>query len=78
MPQEMRGMTVEQRKAHVAAQAKKRAEIQARIRKLQAEREKFLAEAEKQNAGAPDTLDQALSKSLRSQAEAAGYSFEAK
>ena len=78
LPQEMRGMTVEQRKAYVETQAKKRAELQARIRKLQAEREKFLAEAEKKAAGAPDTLDQALSKSLRTQAEAAGYSFEAK
>jgi hypothetical protein len=77
LPEEMKAMTLEQRKAHVAAAAGKRKELQARIRALSAERETFVQEESKrQGLEAGNTLDAALLKAVRVQAEKSGYAFK--
>jgi hypothetical protein len=77
LPEEMKKMTVEERKAHVAAAAGKRKELQARIRELSVERDRFVeAETRKQGLEGASTLDAAVVKTVRSQAEKAGYAFK--
>lgn len=68
LPEAMRDMTAEERKAHVEEQAAKRQEIQKQIQALNAEREKFVAEKRKEQAGDPvDTLDAAMINAVREQ-----------
>jgi hypothetical protein len=77
LPAELKGKSVEERKAIVDAKAKEREQIQARIMKLQAEREKFVAEKEKAAAGpGAATLDKAIIESASKQAAAAGMALE--
>ncbi|HEX8699059.1 MAG TPA: vWA domain-containing protein, partial [Myxococcaceae bacterium] len=77
LPAELQGKSAEERKAIVDAKAKEREQIQARIQKLQSEREKFVAEKEKA-AAAPGavTLDKAIIESASKQAAAAGMALE--
>jgi hypothetical protein len=61
LPENMRGMTPEQRKAHVDAHAKARGDIQEKIKSLSSEREKFIAEKRRESAAAGEkTLDSAI------------------
>ncbi|MBN1206550.1 MAG: VWA domain-containing protein [Myxococcaceae bacterium] len=77
LPAELKGKSVEERKAIVDAKAKERAEIQARIQKLQSEREEFVAEKQKAAAAeGADTLDQAIIESASQQAAAQGMALE--
>lgn len=77
LPAEMRGMNEQQRNDFVAQKAKQRAELQVKIQALNAERNKFLAEEAKKNAGkAEATLDKAMTGSARKAAEAKSFSFE--
>lgn len=71
LPEEMRDMTPEERKAHVAANAKRRKAIQEEISKLNEERKRYVASEMKKRSesGAEETLDQAMIKALREQAE---------
>ena len=75
LPEEMRSMTQAQARAYVDAKAKARAELQARIQKLSAEREKFVAarRAELEAKAGARTLDAAMVESLREQARAKGF-----
>ncbi|MGB7158520.1 MAG: vWA domain-containing protein [Tepidisphaeraceae bacterium] len=66
LPENMRSMTPEQRKAYVEEQAKKRSEVQAKINDLNQQREKFVAAKQKEAAGA-DTLDAAMLTAVREQ-----------
>lgn len=76
LPEEMKKMSVADRKAFVEQAAGKRKEIQARIHALSMEREKFVAgEMKKQGAEGGDTLDRAMIKTVRAQAETRGYAF---
>jgi hypothetical protein len=76
LPEELRALSLDERKAHVAAAAAKRAELQAKIRKLNADREAFVA-AELARAGVEGgaTLDRAVVAAVRKQAEGRGYTF---
>jgi hypothetical protein len=77
LPAELKGKSAAEREAIVEAKAKERAEIQSRIQKLQAEREKFLAQ--KQQAAAAegaDTLDKAIIESASKAAAAQGMALE--
>jgi hypothetical protein len=56
LPPEMQKMTPAQRKAYVAEKEKKRAEIQAKILKLDEERKKYIAEQRKKLPAAKSTL----------------------
>lgn len=75
LPQEMRGLTKEEKKEFVAKKEKEREEIQARIRTLNAEREKFLAEQQAQAPAAEETLDTAVVKSVKAQGEKKAFKF---
>jgi hypothetical protein len=74
----LQGKSAEERKAFVDAKAKERADIQARIQKLQLEREKFVAEKQKAAASAAggDSLDKAIIESAARQAKAQGMALE--
>ena len=77
LPAELQGKSAAERQAIVEAKAKERAEIQGRIQKLQAEREKFLAEKQKAAAAeGGDTLDKAIIESATQAAKAQGMSLE--
>jgi hypothetical protein len=76
LPEELRKMTLEERKAYVAEQTKRRAEIQDKINTLNVARSKYVAEEQKKQAAAPAAaLDAAVQSSARAQAESAGYKF---
>jgi hypothetical protein len=69
LPPEMRKMSLEERKAYIEQQAKRRAEIQAEIAKLAAERQKYIAEEmKKQNLSEDKALDKAMKDTLRKEA----------
>jgi hypothetical protein len=74
LPAELRGKTLEEKKAIVAKKATERAELQAKIAKLEAERTKFIeAERAKQQGAEASTLDTELMKSTRKTATKKGY-----
>jgi len=77
LPAEMRGMTVDQRKGYVGAKAKERETLQKRIVELNEERNKFISTEAKKQAAANgvDSVDSAMIKAMREQAEAKSYSF---
>jgi len=76
LPPEMQKMTPAQRKAYVAQNEKKRGEIQAKIRKLDEERKKYVAEQMKKVPAARSTLDTAVVKAARDSGAKKGYRFE--
>jgi hypothetical protein len=77
LPEELRGKSVEERKAVLSAKEKERTELQSRIQKLNQEREKYLAEKQKESAsGADDTLDKAILQSVKTQAGARSFTLE--
>jgi hypothetical protein len=77
LPEEMRKMTVEQRKAFVEGKAKERADLQKQIETLNAERIKYVAEESKKRADSKDeTLDKAMAKAAREQAAKKNFEFK--
>ncbi|QQS27647.1 MAG: VWA domain-containing protein [Sphingobacteriales bacterium] len=78
LPEEMKNMNVEQRKAYVESKAKKRKEIQERIQQLNAERRTYVANEERKMAEqeGTTTLDAAIIGTIRTQAKEKGYKFE--
>jgi len=76
LPENMRRMDADQRKAYVEAKAKERAEIQTRIQKLNEQRRDFLAEEmKKRQAEGKDTLGSAVQQAIREQAQKKNYTF---
>lgn len=77
LPPEMQKMTAAERKAYVDQKAKERAQLQEQIKKLDAERQKYVAEEMKKQAkGATSTLDAAIVESVREAAKTKGYTFQ--
>jgi len=78
LPEELRGKSVEERKAVLSAKEKERTEIQSRIQKLDSERRKYLAEKQKESASSDgdDTLDKAILQSVKSQAGGRSFTLE--
>lgn len=76
LPEEMRAMTMEERKAHVAGCKEKRDGIQARIQELEAARKIFIAEKMREMIGDDNTLGAALTRMIREQAMERGYQFK--
>ncbi len=76
LPEEMRKMTPAEREAHIAKLEKQRAAIQEKIRKLSAERDKYVAakRAEQTTAG-KGSLDEAIKKSVRKAASQKAFTF---
>lgn len=77
LPEEMRGMTVEQREAHVRKLETERVNIQRQIGELSRKREEFVASerAKHQNSQAR-TLEGAVIGALQAQAKRKGYEFD--
>ncbi|WP_309892624.1 vWA domain-containing protein [Archangium sp.] len=77
LPEELRGKSVEERKAVLSAKEKERTELQSRIQKLNTERQKYLAEKQKESASeGDDTLDKAILQSVKSQAGGRSFTLE--
>ncbi|MBI5239446.1 MAG: VWA domain-containing protein [Elusimicrobia bacterium] len=78
LPDEMKGMDAKQREAYIKKKADERKDIQAKIRRLNEERRKYVAQKEKEEAGkgGAETLGQAVIKSVRSQASKKGFKFK--
>lgn len=74
LPEELRKLTIGQLKKHVEKLTKKRKEIQAKIKKLSKAREAFITEVRaKMAADEDDTLDSAIIKAVKKQAEKKGF-----
>ncbi|MEW6368457.1 MAG: VWA domain-containing protein [Acidobacteriota bacterium] len=77
LPEEMRSMTAEQKKAYVEAKAKERERLQSEINRLNEERKKYVAdEMKKKAASGANTLDSAVVQTVRDQAVKKGFRFE--
>lgn len=77
LPEEMKKMSKTERKEYVEKKQKEREEIQKKINDLSKERDKYVAEQRKKEAGA-GTLDDAIINAVRSQASKKNYKFEKK
>jgi len=78
LPENMRPMNADERKAFVGAKAKERSNIQKRIQKLNEQRRAFLAEEmKKRQAQGKDTLGSAVQQAIREQAQKKNYTFKA-
>lgn len=75
LPEEMKKMTVEERKAYVTQKTAERDELQKKVMALNKEREAYVAAKRKESAKT-DTLDTAMTKALRAQAEKKGIAWE--
>lgn len=76
LPEELKKLKPAERKAYVEKVAANRLKIQEQIKQLSVEREKFVAEARKEQADeAGNTLDEAVITAARKQAAAKKYTF---
>lgn len=77
LPEELKGKSLEEKQAYVREMAEKRAKIQEQIKKLNSERNKFVAEKQKELAKDGDkTLDSAVIGAVRQQAEKQNFNFD--
>ncbi|HUG61145.1 MAG TPA: vWA domain-containing protein [Methylomirabilota bacterium] len=77
LPEPMRGLSVGQKQAFVAAKRAERAEIQQKIQTLNAERDAYVkAELENRGDGSADTLDTVVVNTVKEQAAEKGYQFD--
>ncbi len=76
LPENMRDMNAEQRSAYVATKSKDRAEIQAKIQKLNVQRSQFVAEEMKNRQQQGNTLGSAVKQAVRDQAARKNYTFK--
>ncbi|CAA9409656.1 MAG: hypothetical protein AVDCRST_MAG64-2214, partial [uncultured Phycisphaerae bacterium] len=77
LPEPMRKLTPEQRRAYVEQKAKEREVIQAKIKELAAKRDAFVKEeSAKKGLTGDKAFDNAVRESLTRQAESKGYKFE--
>jgi hypothetical protein len=76
LPEEMKKMSPEERKAHVEKKAQERAEIQTRIREIAAKRDAFIQEEiKKQGLAGDKSFDEAVKKTMTEQAGRKGDAF---
>ncbi len=75
LPEEMRKMSADERKAHLTKKTAERADIQKQIADLAKKRDAYVAEALK-SEGKDSTLGRAVTTAVREQAEKKGVSFE--
>ena len=77
LPEEMRKLSVEERKTYVEKKRAEREELQKKLTSLAAARDKYVAEKQKEQSKDP-TLASAVTTAVREQAEKKGMSFERK
>jgi hypothetical protein len=75
LPTEMKKMTVEERKAHITKTAKEREQLQGKIKQLNADREKYVAQRMKE-VGGTNTLDAVVISAIREQGQKRNFHFE--
>jgi len=75
LPEEMRGMTLDERQKHLDDMHRQRAEIQARIQQLNEQRNQFVAAKQREHT-TTNTLDSAVISAIREQAAKRNYQFE--
>ncbi|MCB1276298.1 VWA domain-containing protein [Prosthecobacter sp.] len=75
LPEEMKKMSVDERKAYIVKKTAERDEIQKKVLTLNKEREAYVSAKRKESAKT-DTLDTAMVKALRTQAEKKGIAWE--
>jgi hypothetical protein len=79
LPEEMKKMTLDERKAFVATKRAQRGECQKKIQELNKARSEFVQAKLKELGESEDsTLDRVVVETVRQQAEAKGYKFEKK
>jgi hypothetical protein len=76
LPENMQKMTKEEREEYVKSQYEKRQNIQLKIKELSAERNKYVAEKQKELAEDDDTLGGNITKTVRDQASKQDFVFE--
>lgn len=74
LPDEMKKMTIQERKTYVDKMEKDRAQIQSKINKLNDERSKYVAKKMLENKN-ENTLDAVMIKTIREQAQKKNYKF---
>jgi hypothetical protein len=77
LPENLRKMTAEERKAFVEANQKRRDELQKQIQQLNGDRAKYVAAKQKALAAGDESLDSAMIKTLRTQAAKREFEFAA-
>ncbi len=77
LPEEMKKMSKEEKKKYIETKRKERETIQEKINQLRKERDKYVAGKQKETAG-KNTLDTAVIKAVREQAQQKNYRFEEK
>jgi len=77
LPEELKKMTPEERKAHIEKKSKEREELRAKIVELSKKRDEFLAQ-ELKKRGAKDSFDSSVLEALSEQAGKKGISIPAK
>ncbi len=75
LPDEMKKMSVQERKAYIDKMEKEREQIQSKINKLNDERSKYVAQKMLENKN-ENTLDAVMIKTIREQAKQKNYKFE--
>lgn len=76
LPEEMRTLAPEKREAYVEEKQKERADVQARVSELSKERDAYIAaERAKMAQSGTNTLDTAIIKAVRSQAQKLNFQF---
>ncbi len=77
LPESLHDLSNDERDAKIAEMQKQRVELQTEIRQLNKEREAFVAQKLKESGESPeDTLDAAVTRTVRDQAAKKGYVFE--
>ncbi|MHC4493270.1 MAG: vWA domain-containing protein [Planctomycetota bacterium] len=77
LPKELRGKTLDEKRAFLELKLEQREKIQVQIKELHVKRQTWIAaELKRQGADDDKSFDAAVRKALRAQAEAKGYEFE--
>lgn len=77
LPEELKKLKPEERRAYIDKLAKQREEVQAKIKEIAAKRDAHIkVEVEKKGLTSDKAFDEAVTKSLKEQAEKKGYKFE--
>ncbi|HUW19142.1 MAG TPA: hypothetical protein VMW16_07565 [Sedimentisphaerales bacterium] len=76
LPEQMRRMTAQERKAYVETKAKERARIQQNIQQLNEQRKKYVAQEMKTRQQGENTLGSAIIHAIREQANKKNLTFE--
>ena len=76
LPENMRKMTVEERKAYIETKAKQRTEVQQKIQQLNEQRKKYVAGEMKKRHSQGDTLGSAIIQAVSEQARKKNFKIE--